>query len=110
MRILHVLPGLAAGGMEQLAITLAADAAVHGDTVVVASGPGVWVERVAQAGAVHVALPATSRHAAPGMATATWAGSRRLRHSLPRPPPGQPAGDRMRAVSRPVAGESRLSG
>lgn len=71
MRIVHVLPGLAAGGMEQLVITLAADAAVHGDTVVVASGPGVWVDRVVQAGAVHLALPATSRHAAPGMATAT---------------------------------------
>jgi glycosyltransferase involved in cell wall biosynthesis len=71
VRIVHVLPGLAAGGMEQLAIILAADAAVHGDTVVVASGPGVWVERVAQAGAVHLALPATSRLAAPGMAAAT---------------------------------------
>ena len=66
-----MLPSLAAGGMEQLAIRLAADATAHGDTVVVASGPGVWVERVVRAGATHVALPTTSRHAAPSMATAT---------------------------------------
>ena len=49
MKILHVLPSLAVGGMEQLVIRLAADAAAHGDTVVVASGPGVWVERVVPA-------------------------------------------------------------
>ena len=71
MRIVHVLPSLAAGGMEQLVIHLVGDAAAHGDAVVVASGPGVWVKRVVRAGAVHVALPATSRHTAAGMATAT---------------------------------------
>ena len=62
MKILHVLPNLAPGGMERLVIQLAADATGHGDRVVVASGPGVWVDRVA-AGADHVALPATSRNA-----------------------------------------------
>ena len=33
MKILHVLPNLAPGGMEQLAIQLAGDAADHGDRV-----------------------------------------------------------------------------
>jgi glycosyltransferase involved in cell wall biosynthesis len=83
MRILHVLPGLGAGGMEQLVIRLAADATVHGDTVVVASGPGVWVERVVRAGAAHVALPATSRHAALGMAQATACLTRCIRRVRP---------------------------
>ena len=65
-----MLPSLGAGGMEQLVIRLAANAASHGDTVVVASGPGVWVERVVQAGAAHAALPVTSRHAPHGAMTA----------------------------------------
>ena len=61
MRIMHVLPSLAPGGMEHLVIQLTADATGHGDSVVVASGQGAWVEKVIEAGAVHVALPATSR-------------------------------------------------
>lgn len=83
MRIVHVLPSLTAGGMEQIAIRLAADAAAHGDTVVVASGPGVWVERVVRAGAAHVALPTTSRHAVAGMAAATASLARCLRRVRP---------------------------
>lgn len=71
MRILHVLPSLAPGGMEQLAIQLAADAVGHGDVVVVAAGPGAWAGRVARAGATHAEMPATTRGAALGMATAT---------------------------------------
>lgn len=71
VKILHVLPGLAPGGMEQLAIQLAGDAAGNGDSVVVASGRGAWEQRLAQAGAAHVALPATSRGTAFGMAVAT---------------------------------------
>jgi len=66
-----VLPRLAPGGMEQLVIQLADDATRHGDTVVVASGPGAWVSRIAQAGAEHVALPTTSRRSVFGLATAT---------------------------------------
>jgi glycosyltransferase involved in cell wall biosynthesis len=80
MRILHVLPGLAPGGMEQVVIQLAEDAAQHGDSVVVASGPGAWVDRVGQIGAAYVALPATSRGAAPGMAVA----AARLAHCIRR--------------------------
>jgi len=83
VRIMHVLPSLAAGGMEQLVIRLAADATAHGDTIVVASGPGVWVERVVRAGAEHVALPATSRHTAAGMATATVRVARCIRRVRP---------------------------
>jgi glycosyltransferase involved in cell wall biosynthesis len=71
MRILHVLPALAPGGMERLAVQLAADATGHGDSVVVASGPGAWVEKVTAAGAEYIALPATSRGAVGGMAAAT---------------------------------------
>jgi glycosyltransferase involved in cell wall biosynthesis len=73
MRILHVLPSLAPGGMEQLVIQLAADATEHGDTVVVASGPGGWVDRVEAAGARYVALPATSRGASISAAAAAAA-------------------------------------
>lgn len=71
MKILHVLPGLTPGGMERLVVQLVQDAAAHGDNVVVASGPGAWVEKVTAAGAEHVALPATTRGAAFGMAAAT---------------------------------------
>jgi glycosyltransferase involved in cell wall biosynthesis len=71
MKILHVVPGLAHGGMERLVMQLVQDATGHGDNVVVASGPGAWVGKVAAAGAEHVALPATSRSAAVGMAAAT---------------------------------------
>jgi glycosyltransferase involved in cell wall biosynthesis len=73
MRILHVLPVMAPGGMERLVLQLAADATARGDNVVVASGPGAWVEKVAQAGAAHVALPATSRGTSFSLATATAA-------------------------------------
>ena len=83
MKILHVLPSLGPGGMEQMVISLAADAAAHGDRVVVASGPGVWVERVVQAGAAHVALPATSRYATAGMAAATARLARCVRQLRP---------------------------
>ncbi len=71
MRILHVLPHLSAGGMEQLVIQLAQDAAGRGDQVAVASGPGAWVTRVLQVGAEHVALPASSRRSPVSMAAAT---------------------------------------
>jgi glycosyltransferase involved in cell wall biosynthesis len=80
MRILHVLPSLAPGGMERLTVQLTQDATEHGDSVAVASGPGAWVERVTAAGADHIALPATSRRAAGGMAAATA----RLAHSIRR--------------------------
>jgi glycosyltransferase involved in cell wall biosynthesis len=83
VRIVHVLPSLAAGGMEQLAIRLAADAVEHGDSVVVASGPGVWTDRVGQAGAVYVALPATARHATVSAATATARLARCIRQVRP---------------------------
>lgn len=63
MRILHVLPSMAPGGMEQLVIQLAADASDHGDSVVVASGPGDWADRVEATGARYLSLPATSRGA-----------------------------------------------
>lgn len=65
-----MLPSLSPGGMERLTVQLAQDATDHGDTVVVASGPGSWVEMVTAAGAEHFALPATSRGAVAGMAAA----------------------------------------
>jgi len=71
MRILHVLPSLAPGGMERLVLQLTADATGHGDSVVVASAPGAWVPKVIEAGAAHVALPVTSRDSPFGTATAT---------------------------------------
>ena len=85
MRILHVLPGLSPGGMERLVIQLAADTTGHGDSVVVASGPGAWTGEVARAGAAHVALPATSRGIASSMATATATArlARCIRHTRP---------------------------
>ena len=83
MKILHVLPGLAVGGMERMVISLAADATAHGDSVVVASGPGIWVERVAAAGAAHFALPVTTRRAAFGMAAATARLARCIRQVRP---------------------------
>jgi glycosyltransferase involved in cell wall biosynthesis len=83
VRILHVLPCLAPGGMEQLVIQLAGDATGHGDGVVVASGPGAWVERVTAAGAAHVVLPETTRRAAFGMAAATARLARCVRHVRP---------------------------
>lgn len=70
MRILHVLPGLAPGGMEQLVIALSADASGRGDEVVVASGPGAWVGRLSMTGAAHYALPATARTSTAGAAAA----------------------------------------
>lgn len=78
MRILHVLPSLSPGGMEQMVVQLAADAIGHGDTVVVASGPGEWVGRVRAAGAGYVALPATSRSTSVTMAAATATAAARL--------------------------------
>jgi glycosyltransferase involved in cell wall biosynthesis len=83
MRILHVLPGLTAGGMEQLVIRLAADATAHGDQVLVAAGPGAWAERVRQAGAEHVALPVTSRRNPHGTAAATACLVRGIRRARP---------------------------
>jgi len=68
VRILHVLPSLSPGGMERLAVQLAKDAIDHGDSAVVASGPGVWSEKVTSVGAEHFALPATSRATVVGMA------------------------------------------
>jgi glycosyltransferase involved in cell wall biosynthesis len=65
-----VLPGMAPGGMESMVIQLAADAARHGDSVAVASGPGAWAARLDEAGAAHVALPATTRGTAMAMAGA----------------------------------------
>ncbi len=46
----------------------------------VASGPGAWVDKVTQAGAAHVALPATSRGTSFSLATATAAA--RLGHCV----------------------------
>jgi glycosyltransferase involved in cell wall biosynthesis len=63
-----------------MVIQLAEDAARHGDRVVVASGPGAWVSSVAQVGATHLALPATSRVSAVDMAIATG----RLAHCIRR--------------------------
>jgi len=85
MRILHVLPSLGPGGMEHLVIELTADATSHGDSVVVASGPGAWVEKVIEAGAEHVALPTTSRHSPFSMeaAAATARLSRCMRQARP---------------------------
>jgi glycosyltransferase involved in cell wall biosynthesis len=80
MRILHVLPSLAPGGMEHLVVQLTQDATEHGDSVAVASGPGAWVDRVTAAGADHIALPASSRRAAAGMVAATA----RLAHAIRR--------------------------
>ncbi len=40
MRILHVLPVMAPGGMERLVLQLAADATAHGDSV--RGGVGAW--------------------------------------------------------------------
>ncbi len=72
MKIMHVLPSMfGAGGMERLVIQLAGDAVSKGDSVVVTSGPGAWEQSLAKAGAAHVALPATSRGSAFGMAVAT---------------------------------------
>ncbi|MGN6682301.1 MAG: glycosyltransferase family 4 protein [Streptosporangiaceae bacterium] len=68
MRILHVLPQLSPGGMENLVIQLAGDATRRGDHVAVASGPGDWRLRVVQAGAEYVALPGSSRRDAFSMA------------------------------------------
>jgi glycosyltransferase involved in cell wall biosynthesis len=70
MKIVHVLPTLAPGGMERLAVQLAADAVSHGDRVLVAAGPGAWAGQVTAAGAVHIALPATSRGSIAGLAAA----------------------------------------
>jgi glycosyltransferase involved in cell wall biosynthesis len=84
VRILHVLPDLGIGGMQRLVIRLTADAIAHGDSVAVASGPGTWgVEQVVRAGALHVALPATSRHAVLGMTVATAGLSRCIRQVRP---------------------------
>jgi glycosyltransferase involved in cell wall biosynthesis len=83
VRILHVLPGLSPGGMERLVIQLAGDATRHGDRVVVASGPGAWVGRVAAAGAAHVPLPATARGTAAGTMTAAARLARCIRHLRP---------------------------
>jgi glycosyltransferase involved in cell wall biosynthesis len=70
VKILHVLPGMAPGGMEQLVIALSADAGRHGDEVAVASGPGDWAGRLEAAGAVYVPLPATSRASTASVAAA----------------------------------------
>ena len=83
MRILHVLPSLGPGGMERLVIQLTADATGRGDTVVVASAPGTWVPKVIEAGAVHIALPVTSRQSPFGTATATVVLARCIRHVRP---------------------------
>src|SRR5262249_21338617 len=73
--------------MEKLVVDLAADAARRGDSVSVASGPGAWVGKGAEAGGDHVLLPATSR-GSPGMVTAATAvlawPIRRLRPDLVR--------------------------
>jgi glycosyltransferase involved in cell wall biosynthesis len=71
VKVLHVLPRLAPGGMERLVIQLAEDAARRGDLVAVASAPGAWVTRVVQAGAEYVPLPASSRGGVFRMAAAT---------------------------------------
>jgi glycosyltransferase involved in cell wall biosynthesis len=83
MRILHVLPSLGPGGMERLVIQLTADATGYGDDVVVASAPGAWVPRVIEAGAAHLALPATSRQSPFGSATATVLLARGIRRLRP---------------------------
>jgi glycosyltransferase involved in cell wall biosynthesis len=83
MRILHVLPSLAPGGMERLVVQLTADATGRGHDVVVASATGAWVPRVREAGAAHLALPATSRHSPFGSATATVLLARGIRHMRP---------------------------
>ena len=83
MKILHVLPNLAPGGMEQLAIQLAGDAVGHGDRTVIASGPGAWVDRARAVGAEHFALPATSRSTIADMAVATALLSRLIRKLRP---------------------------
>lgn len=80
MRILHVLPGLSAGGMERLVIQLAADSTGHGYSVVVAAGRGEWEQKVLGAGAAYVALPATSRGTVLSMTTAT--ATARLAHCI----------------------------
>lgn len=71
MRILHVLPSLGSGGMERIVIQLTADATSRGDSVVVASAPGVWVPMIEEVGASHVALPLASRSSPFALATAT---------------------------------------
>lgn len=84
MRILHVLPTpLAPGGMERLVVQLTTDARGRGDDVVVASMPGVWVSKVEEAGAAHLALPNTSRDSPFGSPTATALLARCIRRMRP---------------------------
>jgi glycosyltransferase involved in cell wall biosynthesis len=83
VNILHVLPNLAPGGMERLAIQLAGDAVGHGDRAVIASGPGAWVDKVAAVGAEHFALPGTTRSAVTTMAAAIVLLSRGIRELRP---------------------------
>jgi glycosyltransferase involved in cell wall biosynthesis len=71
LRILHVLPQLSPGGMENLVIQLATDAIRRGDQVAVASEPGAWLTRLSQVGAQHIALPSSSRRSPISMAAAT---------------------------------------
>jgi glycosyltransferase involved in cell wall biosynthesis len=66
--------------MERLAMQLARDTVEHGDRVVIASGPGAWVERVAATGAEYLALPTTSR----GTAAGTPAAVAKLQHDIRR--------------------------
>ncbi len=61
MRLLTVIPDMAAGGAQVVAATLSAAAAAHGHDVRLASGPGFRVAELADRGVAHLPVPLDSR-------------------------------------------------
>ncbi len=57
MKLLLAIPRTGRGGAERLVLQLAADAVTRGDEVGVISNGGVWMDRVAEVGAVHHLAP-----------------------------------------------------
>lgn len=57
MKIMHFLPSLSSGGVEQVVLELCQGLCSRGEECVVVSGGGGMVEAVEQAGARHITLP-----------------------------------------------------
>lgn len=57
MKIMHLLPSLSSGGVEQVVLELCQGLCAHGEECVVVSAGGAMVQAVEQTGARHIALP-----------------------------------------------------
>ena len=57
MKIMHLLPSLSSGGVEQVVLELCQGLCAHGEECIVVSAGGGMVPAIEKTGARHITLP-----------------------------------------------------